>query len=101
MYDCGTAEEDDPATWETLFSPRAVRRGPPLRLLRTAWSWMPEQSGQNKHPHRGKHTKGRPEVAILLGSLADGEQGVGWPNTSRDGGEREGTRTQRSKGGQC
>ena len=100
VFDHGTHEEDGPATWEALASPRHTP------VLRRAGDESPTHDtlasarvvglmAQNKRPHRGRPS------ARGTGAVADGgreSEGCIGALTSGNG---MATRTRPSKGGPC
>ena len=100
VFDHGTHEEDGPATWEALASPRhtpVLRRAgdesPTHGTLRAHGSSA--QEAQNKRPHRGR------PLARGTGAVAEGgreSEGCIGALTSGNGMP---TRTRPSKGGPC
>jgi hypothetical protein len=101
MEDRGRQQEDGPETWETSDLPwkRPGDGDPDSKLRRAARQRGSREAGppgaKNKSPHQGRHAKGRPEAGRKASPRG---RGVGWPHKSEEGGEGEGTPTQRSKG---
>jgi len=69
VADCGTAEEDDPVTWETLAVPGKARRcGGPVPVLRRAARLTgherpaPDGEHRSRPAPRGRRAKGRPKA---------------------------------------
>ena len=103
--DCGTAEEDGPVTWETPDRPvvRSGRRrtGDPLRRAVGC-------KRTDGRPHDGASWRTEPTLARLVRHDRGQTEGVLKRHGESDGcigatmvGNGLGTRTQRSKGGQC
>lgn len=105
VADCGTAEEDDPVTWETLAVLGKARRcGGPVPVLRRAARLTgherpaPDGEHRNRPAPRGRRAKGRPKAFPIRPRKARESDGrIGAMKL----GNGSGTRTQRSKGGQC
>jgi hypothetical protein len=66
MMDCGTFEEDDPVTRETLVLPWEIRGdGDPVKFPRRAACMLGARAaGSEQAPHQGKARRGKTGAGV-------------------------------------
>ena len=104
VYDHGTQQEDDPGTWEAHALPRELPDGDPVNNLRRAVRRRMRArpaDATRVAPHRRSIRVEVGRAQGETGAKAEGSRGVGGLRTSKDVGERVGTRIRLSKGGPC